>query len=436
MGNISPTLYVGLGKAGTRIIDNIKRQYIAEYGDVPPCVQFLGISFSYAFKGTVLSESEQASLDIAKPLESYMAIKDSISWMPECNVKYLPFISSFGCGHIRTNGRFAFVWNYDKVYKAALNIMSRFSDSSMVPTIKIITSMSGGTGSAIATSVAYLFNNISSSNDIQLFAVLPQVYINAGDCLALTSSNAYESVRELDYIMTMTSEENPFIQEFIGGKKEYYTAPFRHVFAFNTKLGIDINAFEYRIASTIKLSGELANKIGAFMDNIQMSILDGIYDVMDKKAWVGLMSSEEFTIDENQPCEELQKVVAESTPYDMCPINNFGYFEERLHSSFIKFNPEELSEDRLNSVKNAFGIVPDITEDDKPSGKIKLLSISSANPAFFIDGLLHYAKYEGMISEFIFTGIDIALTKELDSIGYTLQPDETKVEKPAINEEL
>ena len=435
MGNVSPTIYVGLGKAGTCIIDNIKKQYIAEYGDVPSCIQFLGISFSYAFTGTVLSDSEQASLDIAKPLESYMAIKDSISWMPERNIKYLPFISSFGCGHIRTNGRFAFVWNYDKVYKAALNIMSRFSDSSMTPTIKIITSMSGGTGSAIAPSIAYLFNNITSSNDIQLFAILPQVYINAGDCLALTSSNAYESVRELDYIMTKTSEENPFIQEFIGGKKEYYSAPFRHVFAFNTKLGIDINAFEHKIASTIKLSGDLAGNIGSFLDNIQMSILDGINDVDDKKAWVCLISSDVHSLS-NETDEERLKAISSATPYDMCPINRSGYMFEGLNSTYIQYNPSEIPEKTFEALLNAFEQSPIIVNDDRPLGKVSTLSITSANPAFFIDGLLHYAKYKEMISEFIYIGIDSALTEKLDSIGYTLQPDETKVEKPVINEEL
>ena len=235
--------------------------------------------------------------------------------------------------------------------------------------------------------------------------------------------------------MTKTSEENPFIQEFIGGKKEYYSAPFRHVFAFNTKLGIDINAFEHKIASTIKLSGDLAGNIGSFLDNIQMSILDGINDVDDKKAWVCLISSDVHSLS-NETDEERLKAISSATPYDMCPINRSGYMFEGLNSTYIQYNPSEIPEKTFEALLNAFVQSPIIVNDDRPLGKVSTLSITSANPAFFIDGLLHYAKYKEMISEFIYIGIDSALTEKLDSIGYTLQPDETKVEKPVINEEL
>jgi hypothetical protein len=417
-----PIFYIGLGRAGSRVIDGIKREYVSENGSVPGNVRFLAISFSESFFGLSLSENEIVSLDIAKPLQSFRAIKGTQTWMPDENIKYLPLISSFGASHIRTNGKFAFLWNYDKVYRAVLGSLSSLPESAVIPTIKVVSSMSGGTGSAIAINVAYMIFGILPVSNVQLFAILPQMYINAGDCHALISSNAYESMRELDYLMTEVSPDNPYMVNLIGGAKQYTQPPYRHVFAFNTKLGLDYRAIERSIAATIKLSGDLSGSIGAFLDNIQMSVLDGICDVQGKKSWLASMNSRVVDLNGQLDDGAFLNTLAESKPSDMCPQVNFGFVQDSFFHYFILCNKDAVGDDFIEKLRLAFDVAPDIVFNNNPSMQVKVLALQSAFPAFFIEGLLHYGDFKEQIGPLMFTGMEKELTDKLDALEYTLAP--------------
>lgn len=419
-------LYIGLGRAGSRIIDRIKFDYLDQSDGLPETVKFLGISFSDVFKSLSLTESETVSLDMATPLQNYLAIKDTLAWMPETNVGFLPLISPFGTSHVRTNGKFAFLWNYDKIYKALMNTLSSLTDSMDNLTVKIVSSMSGGTGGANVANLAYMISGILPRGTVQLYAILPQMYINAGDCPALLASNAYETMRELDFLMTSVTPENPYMVSYIGGPKQFTCKPFRHVFAFNSKFSMDYAGEEIRIADAIKLSDDCSSPIAYFLDNIQMTVLDGTFDVVDKKSWLCLMSSSRVALPQEEvPSNDIINALVMCKPADFCPVSNFGFVTQDLTRYYLRFNKEEVGEEMVDKLYESFETKPDITFVQEPLGYIDVLSMQGVFPAFFIDGLLQYEEGKEQLSGYVFTGMDQEFTNQLDQLSYSLRPQET-----------
>ena len=133
---IKRTLYVGLGGTGMAALLNTKKMFVDTYGEVPPMIGFLGIDtdggaynkFLLSKKSptgrVVLEQSEQLPITVEKAMEIYNYDKENLEWLPEDNLRYLTSMT-LGAGQVRTNGRFAFTVNRDKIIMRVRAILDK-----------------------------------------------------------------------------------------------------------------------------------------------------------------------------------------------------------------------------------------------------------------------------------------------------------------------
>ena len=129
-------LFIGLGGTGMTSLLHTKKMFIDTYGEVPPMIGFLGIDTdSGAYNKSItgksgekvsLSPSEQLPISVKDARPIYDINKSKLSWLPDKNLYALASMM-LGAGQVRSNGRFAFTVNYDKV---AMKVKSKIADIS------------------------------------------------------------------------------------------------------------------------------------------------------------------------------------------------------------------------------------------------------------------------------------------------------------------
>ena len=234
------SIYIGLGGAGIKSILETKKQFIEQYGEIPSMIQFLGIDTNEGeFKQAqnegevILTAGECCDISGGNLSSFYDNAKEHLNWLPSNNIATIPTPSlNRSPSQIRTNGRLAFIANIEKVYfyinqaylKAA-NYTS-VSDSPFVPEdnvvrFHIIFSLAGGTGSACFIDLAYMIRERFYTNSRNLigYAILPDVYkemIPNGPEMSRICSNAYAALHELEYLMHLKSDSEPYTLDWMS----------------------------------------------------------------------------------------------------------------------------------------------------------------------------------------------------------------------------
>ena len=242
-----------------------KKMFIDTYGEVPPMIGFLGIDTDkgeyskqlLSVRGEVVKLEPHEQLQLLAPgaVEFYEIYKSDFSWIPECNVNAISMLYGFGAGGVRSNGRFAFTVNKNKV---ATTVKVKIADitnagiahdskyellANSLPEIHMVFSVSGGTGSGIFLNMAYLLKEINPNLKIYGYAVLPGVFEALPACthvVAHVVPNAYGALVDLDYLMHHGFSQEPLELKYIGESYNITTKPFDNViFIDNKNAGYD-----------------------------------------------------------------------------------------------------------------------------------------------------------------------------------------------------
>ena len=326
---IKRTLYVGLGGTGMAALLNTKKMFVDTYGEVPPMIGFLGLdtdngaySKSLVSKKSpggrvVLEANEQMPITVENAMDIYTYDKENLDWLPETNLKYLTSMT-LGAGQVRSNGRFAFTVNRDKVEKRVRAILDKISlaihdeskkyrpsDGDDIE-IAVVFSVCGGTGCGTFVNTAYLLKEIAPKCKISGYAVLPNVFKSMlkGAGAARIAPNAYGAIRDLDYLMSLTGTPDclPFDIQYLDRVKSFKTRPFDAVFFIDNRnangaVFSNLDKLTEMISlALVTSSGALASESASISDNVSKEISEGNFDVDDKVAWASGMGACEIKI--------------------------------------------------------------------------------------------------------------------------------------------
>lgn len=220
-----PTLLIGLGGTGQKVLVQLKARFKRNYGEVPRPVEFLAFDTDQGVEETaVMGERVRLTpgtelhnignvetAEIVQHLSRYQAMA---AWMSEDKEKFPIRAVTMGAQQVRPLGRLAFFWHVGDIYNSLLSAVSRLTHLELEAekrgiNVFIVSSVCGGTGAGIFLDMAYLVRHVVNQSNIRGSSC----YING--ILALPSvfptvdpqgieSNAFAALAELDYLM-----ENP-----------------------------------------------------------------------------------------------------------------------------------------------------------------------------------------------------------------------------------
>lgn len=311
---IKRSLFVGLGGTGMSALLNAKRMFIETYGEVPPMVGFLGIDTDGgAYKKVLDSKNgpvrldpfEQFSIQVKEPKPYYIHNTDHFSWLPSQNLFALKAMT-LGAGQVRTNGRFAVVYNYNNLATQVRTVINRITNAQISNNPKyeiassqievhIVFSVCGGTGCGTFLDVAYLLRGILPNHSITGYAVLPDVFVSMGKgnaSMARVRPNAYGAIQDLDWLMHLDMDSRKISLDYISVPVvETNDNPFNTVyFVDNRNENGDVYDHVDQLTDMISLAlvtsaGELSSAAASVTDNVQKMIAAGTMDVENKRAW-------------------------------------------------------------------------------------------------------------------------------------------------------
>jgi hypothetical protein len=226
----SPTLIIGLGGTGQKVVRRVKGKLREAYGDVP-IIRYLVVDTSDMSNEPgeePLEDYERVEMrgfnvnEVVENLDRFPAVK---AWWPG-GPDLKPGYIWHGTRQMRCVGRLAFFMRYseflEKLQEAtgALLEIENYTRTEEMSTplrryivererakVFIIFSICGGTGSGIFLDVAYLCRHLLAERNpmINGMIVLPPVLdtlIESPIIMRKTRASAYASLKELDYFIT------------------------------------------------------------------------------------------------------------------------------------------------------------------------------------------------------------------------------------------
>lgn len=217
-----PTLLIGLGGTGQKVLVQLKARMIRNYREIPPAVEFLCFDTDQTVEQTQLdgkvirltADTELVNIggietpSIIRNLDQYPRIA---SWITEDKEKIPMRAIVMGAQQVRPLGRMSFFWRVQEIEQKMRAAVNRLTDIKLGTeqrgiNVFVISSVCGGTGSGAIVDVAYLIRNViqraglaASFCYVNGILALPSVFPNVEK--NGIESNAYATLRELDYFM-------------------------------------------------------------------------------------------------------------------------------------------------------------------------------------------------------------------------------------------
>ncbi len=219
-----PTLYIGLGGSGMKILTRLKRYFIEQYGEVPANKVFLAIDTDKELaKLDSRLDQREISLDkrtefyhceVVAPLTFIDSSPEAQEWIVE---PFPPAAIRAGTGAVRESGRLALFAHSHDVFRRIRTAFDRlqhiqlnaemqdqgFEQSDGGIEVYVCGSVAGGTGSGTFLDVGVFCRRYLPPGTL-VYAVLmgPRIYENVG-AVYRTKANAYAALMELDYLMSI-----------------------------------------------------------------------------------------------------------------------------------------------------------------------------------------------------------------------------------------
>jgi hypothetical protein len=233
---VNPALFIGLGGTGHKVLLQVKKAMLKNYGEVPPMVKLLCMDTD---RRELLSSLEEISYAKKKKDGSTELTTESIKFEPNETVG-IPitnpqglanenFVRSWvddsvfaqigpsdtGAKQIRQMGRFAIFENFMK-QNIAGQIENRINelkniiqlrntdyslgDSQAKPCIHLVFSPCGGTGAGTFIDILTIIKNIDPQIEVFGYLVMPDFYTRFPMTMSVIQ-NAYASLMEIDHLM-------------------------------------------------------------------------------------------------------------------------------------------------------------------------------------------------------------------------------------------
>ena len=284
MKKINRTLLIGLGGAGKDIVTSVKRNYKESDSSL---IEYLVIDTdSIGLNEGDLTRNEIVDIGF----NNGKAIVDNNPlikrWVPKKAKEMIlnhGIDPTAGSGQIRGIGRFALLCNYNSIknlIKAKIQNLNDYQNIQLgdLQEIEVIIcfSICGGTGSGIFLDVANIAKEYLNENGlINANILMPSIYddkINYRIAKKRIFSNAYASMRELDFFMSWRGwhKEPEYILKMMANvdlKMYNHTSngPFNNVYYYNNQ---DNNNRHYQFQDIIDIiSTNITNEKEKLFDN-------------------------------------------------------------------------------------------------------------------------------------------------------------------------
>lgn len=316
---IRRSLYIGLGGTGMKALLHTKKMFIDTYGKIPPMIGFLAIDTdggeytktltSVRGEEVKILPNEQLELKAPGAVDFYNNRRPDFTWIPASNVNAIAMLRGDGAGGVRSNGRFAFTINKNRVETAVRDKVNQITNAEIVeddsyellannlPEIHLVFSICGGTGCGTFLNMAYLLKEINRAFKVTGYAVLPGAFETMAAC-AHVMPNTYGALYDLDYLMHHGIGDQPIDIKYLNGTSYSATErPFTNVFFIDNKnarfdnYGNVEQVTEMISLALITAAGELSVAGASVGDNFSVIISMGTLDIENKKAWAGGMGA-------------------------------------------------------------------------------------------------------------------------------------------------
>lgn len=343
---LKKTLYIGLGGTGVTTLLKIKKNFIDNYGEVPPMIGFLAIDTNASVANeritdkngneVRLNSNELLVITVNGASQVYTRNSDRFGWVPEKNIGALSLITGLGAGQVRSNGRFIAYYNQLNVknhVQFAVNAISHplpvdskyevdYHRDAINLWINVIGSVAGGTGSGtlidVMTLVKRAVEQIGERDSARIYPwiLLPEVFRaeHTGPSMKNVLYNAYGALRELDYL----SHYIPGTPAINFGYDRITEKLFDYAYIINNtnKDGATFSRIS-DLTDAIALCAFLpANNMGDAVtgpfDNIIVNQQASVYNILTKRAWAASAGSAELIYD--------RKAVANATGYNLITL--------------------------------------------------------------------------------------------------------------------
>lgn len=326
--NIRRSLFIGLGGTGMNAILNTKKTYLDAYGEVPPMIGFMGVDTDRGEfdkqivtqrngEKVMLDQNERVQISVEDPFPLYAVNKQFLGWFPTDNAGALISMTD-GAGQVRSNGRFALWANHLKVYMAINNQLTSITQIQNInnpkygilngnPVINLVFSICGGTGCGSFLNVAYLIRQHFPGIEINAYAVMPGVFfaMNAQKT-ANAKPNAYGSLEDIDWLMSLTPESTPITIENLNDRYSTNMIPFDTIKLIgNENANRDSVSHVDHLCAMLgmaltTLAGDTSAGVGSDLNNLKVRMFSKNYDIANKKAWASGIGMCEITVNSNE----------------------------------------------------------------------------------------------------------------------------------------
>ena len=327
--NIRRSLFIGIGGTGMNAILNTKKMFLDTYGEVPPMVGFLGIDTDQGEpekvkvmtrngKRVKLDNDEIVSISVEEPNSLFKRNPNYLNWFPKENASAMVTMTD-GAGQVRSNGRFAFWVNHDKV---RIGIQNKLSDITRLehidnenyklvgkntPVIHMVFSICGGTGCGSFLNVAYLIREHFPGHELNGYAVMPGVFITQMELKVPNArANAFGSIVDIDWLMCRNVSSEMIELENLNARYQTNMPPFDTIKLIdNTNATKDtVNTVDDLCAmiglSLATLSGDTTAGVDSNLNNLKVRMFSRNYDIGNKVAWASGMGMCEITVNSNE----------------------------------------------------------------------------------------------------------------------------------------
>ncbi len=307
--HLKRTLFIGLGGTGIEALLHTKKLLMDTYGEVPPMIGFLAIDTdsgacnkSLKLKNgerVALANNEVILIQARDAIQVLTENPDDFAWVtPE----FISVLRSRVCSPLRISGRFALTLNFETVKAKIKQMLLQINNFDIDDErylllggygveINLVFSVSGATGSGTFINIASYINDAFPEIRLNGYAVLPGVFDAMTQSSAHIYPNAYAALKELDYTMHMGLTSEPITLNYLKGEYSKITRRlFSSMFFFDNK---NEDHYVSHISELTENIGHIlfSRLFGVFStpnanDMYYFSISSGIYDVLDKRAWV------------------------------------------------------------------------------------------------------------------------------------------------------
>ena len=325
------TLFIGLGGAGIKTILKTKSMFLERFGEVPPCVGFLGIDTDASAPHLRRAfHSNLVLLSVPDVASQYHMNKEKYSWLPEKNIEAL---SSSEGNSLRSTARVKFevYRNIIKHYIVdAYHCMSAAvgADKTVPVQINLVLSLCGATGSGCFLSMGYMLKELfGESVQVDVHAV----GLNDGEKVSgYAEANMYGAMLDAAYLMSKISAKSPFEMQTNEGIKSYDYKPFDRFY-----LTASFSRYHEMEGVCDSLGSSLFYRSTVFQPNssfdydcykLSCKMLWGDFDEEDQKAWVFGHYMREIMIDTKKLSDEfslkagmqlVRSIIGEDYDYEM-----------------------------------------------------------------------------------------------------------------------